>query len=427
MGHYKQRGENSWLLVLELGRDALGVRNRPTKTIRIDDPAILRAPKRLDDYLKDQLVLFKQECLQGSATGPAKIGFFELVEDWEKKHVLVHLAEKTQENYTFHVNARILPHFERKWIDEITTRFISDYLHGLRSPNARIDGKGPVKSATIVYNYRVLKSIFKFAVAEKYLMVNPMIGISKPPEDDVKEMEVYDEKEIVELFLALEEEDIEIRVMVLLAVTTALRRGEIDGLEWSRIDLDNAVLFVKQTIPKFKDGQPVLKGPKRKSSVRRISLSETLVEELRNFKEYLDNQRKEVGDAWIGGNQDFLFRHSNGIPLSPNRLTKRWIEFHRRHNLKPIRLHDLRHTSVSWLIFKKVHSETIAKMVGHKNTKMLSIYGHIFDSVSQAAAATFDEIPMPKKKIEQQETVAELSPDCPPNSPTSPQDNQQLH
>lgn len=398
MSFYKKRGKNSWLLTLELGRDALGERMRPTKTIRIEDPAILRAPKRLDEYLRDQLALFKQEYLQGNATGSGKVGFSQLVDDWYHKHVLVHLAEKTQENYLFHIKSRILPHFERKWIDDITTRYISDFLHSMRAPDARIDGKGPVKSATIVYNYRVLKSIFKFAVDQRYITDNPMIGIAKPPEDDIKEMEVYDEKEIVDLFAALEDEPIEVRAMISLAVTTGLRRGEMAGLEWSKVNLDSAVLYVKQTIPKFKDEQPVFKGPKRKSSIRRISLSGTLVEELRTFKEFLGNEKEEIGEGWIGGDRDFLFRHPNGVPLSPNRITKRWIEFHRKHGLKPIRLHDLRHTTISWLIFKKLHSETIAKIAGHKNTKMLSIYGHIFNSVGQATAATFDDIPLPKKR-----------------------------
>jgi integrase len=184
----------------------------------------------------------------------------------------------------------------------------------------------------------------------------------------------------------------------MLAVTTGLRRGELAGLEWKNIDLERGTLEVKTTIPKIKDGEPVIKGPKNKKSARKIALSASVVQELEDFKSEWRKARFQIEDKWEGGKYEFLFCALNGKPHDPQRLTKRWIEFHRSHNLKPIRLHDLRHTSVSWMIFKKVHSEAIAKRVGHSNTKMMEIYGHIFESVDKAAASVFDDIVVPLKK-----------------------------
>lgn len=225
-----------------------------------------------------------------------------------------------------------------------------------------------------------------------------MTGVSKPKEDDTREMEVYDENEIALLFQALENEPTPLRVMIMLAVTTGMRRGELAGLEWTSIDLQDSIIEIKKTIPKLKQGEPVIKGPKNKASVRKIAISSSVIQELEDFRSEWRKARFQVEDRWEGGKHEFLFSGLNGKPLDPQTLTDWWIDFHRRHKLKPIRLHDLRHTSVSWMIFKKVHSQAIAKRVGHSNTKMMEIYGHIFESVDKAAAGVFDDIVVPFKK-----------------------------
>lgn len=399
MASVQKRGKNSWRLIVELGYDAHGIRIQEKKTIRVDDPYLLRAPKRLDEYLNDELVKFKMEVEAGTYIRPEKMTFEAFVEKWISKFVNVDLEEKTKENYIHHTKKRILPYFGHMHLDRIKTMHINDFIESLRLPEARRDGQSkPLGSATIVYNYRVLRSIFSKAAEWRVLKENPMIGIKKPKEDDVREMEVYNEQEIASLFHALKDEPLHLRVLVTLAITTGMRRGEIAGLEWKHIDLQNGTIEIKQTIPKMKDSEPVIKGPKNKKSIRKIALSPALVQELEAYRSEWRKTRFQIEDKWEGGKYEFLFCHLNGKPHDPQRLTKRWIEFHRYNNLKPIRLHDLRHTSASWMIFKKVHSEAIAKRLGHSNTKMLEIYGHIFESVDKAAAEVFDDMMSPTKR-----------------------------
>ncbi|WP_422657379.1 site-specific integrase [Paenibacillus sp. EC2-1] len=398
MPSIQKRGERSWRLIAELGYDANGKRIQEKKTIRVEDPALLRAPKRLQNYLDAELIKFQMEVEAGNYIKPEKMSFEAFVEKWTKKFVETELEEKTQLNYKFHAEKRIVPYFGAMHMDKIKTLHITDFLDYLKTPEAILRGSKPLGSATIVYNYRVLRSIFAKAVEWRVLKDNPMTGVKKPKEEDLKEMEVYDEKEIAKLFEALTDEPLHLRVLVSLAVTTGMRRGELAGLEWKNIDLSNGFIDIKQTIPMFKDNEPVIKGPKNKKSVRKIALSPAVIEELKLYYSEWRKDRFKIADKWEGGAYEFLFCLPNGKPVSPQRLTAWWIDFHRKHKLKPIRLHDLRHTSVSWMIFKKVHSEAIAKRVGHTNTKMLEIYGHIFESVDKAAASVFDDIAIPSKR-----------------------------
>lgn len=427
MGSWRKRGKNSWQLVLEKGRDAMGNRTQPTKTIRITDPAILRAPKRLEEYLRDQVAKFKMEYETGIDSSEARLSFVQLKDVWIKKYVEINLEEKTKENYLYHMNRRIIPYFERMWLDDITTRHITNYLVHLRSPEARIRGNGTLKSASIVYNYRILKSLFKFAVNEKYIAAesNPMIGVEKPKEDDVKEMEIYDEQEIAQLVEALEGESLLLRILILFALITGMRRGELVGLEWPNIDLDSGIVQVKQSIPKTLNGVPVIKGPKNKNSVRRISLPESFIAELKAFRAQQLEEQQHFDGTWEG--RQFVFAHPDGMPVHPQRLGKWWLAFHRRHGLKHLRFHDLRHTSVSWMIFKRIHSEVIAKRTGHKNTKMLQIYGHIYKTVEQETAAVFDGMLMSNKKVIKSEVDHELITNGSPNSQNSSNEPQNIH
>ncbi|XEC97001.1 tyrosine recombinase XerC [Paenibacillus tarimensis] len=391
MASIYKRGENSWLLTVELGYDAKGKRIKRTKTVKVEDPVILRAPKRLQEHLNKELAKFEIEIEAGVYIAPEKMTFERFIEEWKKKFVQIDLEEKTKDSYIFHSDKRIVPYFGHMYMEKITTMHIMNFMESLYAPDARLDKKGPLKSASIVYNFRVLKSIFTKAVEWKVLKENPMTGIKKPKEDDVKEMEVYNEQEIKLLFEALEYESNQLRTLITMAITTGMRRGEMAGLEWKHINFDTGHLYIVNTVPKLKEGLPYLKLPKNKKP-RRIAIPGSLMIELRLLHESRVLEKNLPVDLWEAEKYDFVFCHPDGKPYEPGWFTKKWIDFHRRHNLKPIRLHDLRHTSVSWMIYKKVHSEAIAKRVGHSNLKMMEIYGHIFESVDQAAAAVFDDI-----------------------------------
>ncbi|MGO4110934.1 tyrosine-type recombinase/integrase [Paenibacillus sp. YAF4_2] len=128
-----------------------------------------------------------------------------------------------------------------------------------------------------------------------------MRGIKKPKEDDVKEMEVYNETEIKQLFEALSRESLQFRTIITLAVTTGMRRSEIAGLEWSKINLELRHLYITQAIPHMKVGEPVIKAPKN-GKPRKIALSESVLTELRLLHAEREAELSEIPDQWASGN-----------------------------------------------------------------------------------------------------------------------------
>lgn len=389
-GYIEKRGERSWRLNVDVGYDANGKRDMRRKTIRINDKALLRTTKKLADYLELELAKFRMDVEAGTYVSPGQTKFSDFIDTWMERHVKLDLTEKTRLNYNHHIKKRIKPWFGHMRIDQIKALHIRDFLDHMRTNESDSTGK-PVSDATIIYTYRVLRSIFRSATEWQVIKENPMSTIKKPKDGTKSEMKFYDEHDLEKLFIALQQEPVQTQVIVMLAVMGGLRRAEIAGLEWKHIDTEKRVLTVEQSIPMYMNGEPLIKAPKTQKSVRRIAIPNTLIETLEEYKKEWFELRDKIPHTYPG---EFLLCHECGTPYDPQWITERWAILREKHNLKRIRLHDLRHTAATWMIAQGVHPKAIANRLGHANIKTtMDVYGHIIESVDQAAASVFDHMP----------------------------------
>ncbi|AVF26274.1 putative integrase [Paenibacillus larvae subsp. larvae] len=203
MASIEKRGTNSWRLIVEVGYDSKGKRIKRTRTIRVEDQALLRTTKKLREYLETELHKFKIEVEAGEYIAPEKMTFGVFVEDWRTKYAVKELSPKTLAVHMRFINLRILPVFGSKRLDQIKPFHIVQFLTDLNEGD-RLDGKdGKLASGTIHYVYRVLKNIFSRANEWKIIKGNPVAEVKRPKVAH-KEVEVYDENEVAELFQALE-------------------------------------------------------------------------------------------------------------------------------------------------------------------------------------------------------------------------------
>lgn len=119
MAHIQKRGKNSWRLVVDAGWDANGKRIRRTKTIRIEDEALLKTTKKLQDYLNAELVKFKMEVEAGEYIAPQKMTFADFVEEWRAKYAEKKLAPLTLETYLSLLSQHVIPAIGHMRIDTI--------------------------------------------------------------------------------------------------------------------------------------------------------------------------------------------------------------------------------------------------------------------------------------------------------------------
>ncbi|MFY0544944.1 site-specific integrase [Brevibacillus sp. H7] len=176
-----------------------------------------------------ELAKFVTEVEAGEYIAPEKMTFAAFAGEWREKYAKRELSAKTLENYDIQINKRLLPEFGHLRLDQIKPLHIVSFLENLQQDGGRKDGKeGKLSSGMIEYIHRVLKNVFNRAVDWKVIKTRPMEGLKKPKVEQA-EMSVCDEEEVQQLFLALEKEKLMRRVMITLALTTGLRRGEAPG------------------------------------------------------------------------------------------------------------------------------------------------------------------------------------------------------
>ena len=138
-------------------------------------------------------------------------------------------------------------------------------------------------------------------------------------------------------------------VLVLMAITTGARRGELVGLTWGDVDLDRGLAFLADT----KNGER-----------RALPLTPAVLAELKRF-------RCERTDVCV-----FPARGAKGL-FTPRQFEAAWRQALAESRVKRFRFHDLRHTAASYLAQQGKSLLEIADFLGHRQLAMTKRYSHL--------------------------------------------------
>jgi integrase len=218
----------------------------------------------------------------------------------------------------------------------------------------------------------------------------------------------YDDEQVTQMLLALEDEPIKYCTVLYIALDTGLRLSEIAGLTWPMINFDENIIHVtsqRQYVP----GHGILQlKPKTASGVRIITMSETVANKLKDYRLYQSTMRHAVGSAWRGKDEQFVFTHEDGEPIHPARPSAWFNGFLKRKELPHITFHGLRHTNASLLISANVDIVTLAGRLGHSDKNVtLNTYSHIIRSREKAMANKMDQFYRKEASTQMHVNVAE--------------------
>lgn len=374
-GSMKQRGKKSWFFTVSCGLDKDGKYIRKTKTFR--------GTKR---EAQAALAEFVAEVNKGSYREPTKQTFRNFVERWLRDYAERKLARKTVHRYKTILNSRVLPALGDKKLGEITPADLLEFNGKLRDEMKIVDGeeRPRLASRTILHHHRLISSILDAAVKWQELPDNPAKRIDAPTVTDA-DLPMYDEGQTQALLEAVADEPLKYRVIIMLALGTALRQGEIFGLEWQDIDFDNALLHVRRA-SSYVPGEGVhTKEPKTKTSKRTIAITGTILSILQQHKAAQDQAREELGDKWHGSNR--VFTTWEGNPMYPLTMSSWFPQFLRRKGLTHMNFHGLRHLSATYMISKGAPIKNVSARLGHSRASTtLDIYSHALKSVDREIA-----------------------------------------
>lgn len=390
-GSIEKRGDNTWRLTHEFGVDALGERNRERRTITIEDPTILRAPKRLREYLEHELAKFKIDLESGALVKPEKTSFTELANIWREEHAKSAYSPRAYENYTDRLDSHVKPYFERMFVDEIKPLHVLRFKNYLDTPDARKDGKSiPLSRSTQLFIYKVFTAIMSFALKELQLITeNPVTSVAAPKvvhKKKKKQESVYGEEEAINVIIAILRLPDVWMIYFLGAMMGGFRRGELLALEWTNVDYSNDRIYIGQSISWTKKGEAALKGTKEDNE-EWVYMPKWYMKMLKSFQVSMNEERLGMEeDDWLGGDKLYVFQNGYGKPYYHDTPTATWRKFLVKNKLRHIRLHDLRHTAAALLIEDGVSLKLIQERLRHISADSTEIYAHVTSKASRGVA-----------------------------------------
>ena len=263
---------------------------------------------------------------------------------------------------------------------------------------AELKQKG-MRNSTIQTCHVLISSVFQLAVDSDYIRKNPCRNCRKEikAEPSNRKALTVSEQAILLDFVKNSKVYHVYGPVLNFALSTGLRIGELIGLRWDEIDMENNVIHIcRQLIYRnYGDGYKLhIEPPKSRSGNRDIPLTV-------NAKECLVEQKKLnlilgrcAKEQEVDGLKGFVFINSHGTPILPfnfndmlrnivNAYNKKEIHLANEEHREPILLphisaHILRHTACTRMAEAGIDPKVLQVIMGHSNiTITMNVYNHV--------------------------------------------------
>ncbi len=334
---------------------------------------------------------------RGEYVDRSRITVAQYLTEWLAGHA-IELKPKTRSSYAYQIEHYIAPRIGKLRLQALRASTLTRLYADLLERGGR-DGK-PLSRRTVDYTHAVLRKALNDAVTvDQLLTSNPALRAKRPKgQPAVKRSDVWSAAEL-QRFLDIAAGH-RLSAFYWLAAYTGARRGELLHLRWPDVDLDRGTVHVRGSVGVV-DGERV-EGTPKSSHARLVSIDPGTVAELRRHRARQHEERLVAGASWVGG--DLVFRRGLGGPLFPDSMTQLMRRLIREHNaprdgeppampLRPIRLHDLRHTHATLLLEAGVPVHVVSARLGHADPSItLKVYAHVLDTQAVQVARRFADV-----------------------------------
>ena len=383
------KGGGKWLIRACCGYEGTE-KKMINRTIALNPAMTAKAQLR---EAEKQTAMLEAEYQNGKITAGKQITLASFSKQFMEDYVQRKgLSPKTVAGYRQLLDSRILPMLGHMRLRDIKPMTLNRFYSSIEKDAPKGRSKGAKLSGTYLAKYhRLLHNILERAVRWQLIAINPAANVD-PPAPDTEEFTVYDAQQSLRLLEALDKERTQWRVLVTLALYSQMRRGELIALDWGDVSPDFTSIDIRRNVVYVPGQGSIIKAPKTKAGARRITLSSTASEALKELKRSQNQQRLALGDGWVDSKA--IFTQWNGERMNVESPTKWFGKFLKANGLPHIRFHDLRHTGASLLITDAgLDVETVKKRLGHaRASTTMDIYGHAFAAHDSRPADALDSL-----------------------------------
>lgn len=297
---------------------------------------------------------------------------------WYQSYKKPSLRPNTQISYERRIYQHIIPALGSIQLDKLTTsniqQFYTELKQGGRLIRTELYGEG-LSDQTVRSIHTTFHAALDKAVSEKLLFRNPADGCRLPPVKP-REMQILTPEEIQRLLIQAKEDGC--FELLLLELSTGLRRGEICSLQWDDLNFRTGELRVERQVHSAR-GELVVLPPKTKAGNRSVILPEPVLNVLKTYHE-------TVTSRWM-----FPSPYKEDSPKDPAAVRNRLQTILERAECKKVRFHDLRHVFCTASLEHGMDVKTLSTILGHvSSSTTLNVYAHVTDEMRRTAAARID-------------------------------------
>lgn len=241
------------------------------------------------------------------------------------------------------------------------SRFETDLVNGDEDRDA-------LSRRTVANIHAVFHQAMNIAVRDGLCSSNPVARV-RPPRPERRDSRVWTMDEIRQ-FLAITRTH-RFHVAFLMLATTGMRRGEVLGLRWTDVDLDQGWVSITHTVTEVA-GRTTISAPKTTAARRRIDL------DTHTTRALADHRKHSRPDAV------YVFEATGGGPVNPASFSATFQRLVARAGVPRIRLHNIRHTYASFALHHGMHPLELSERLGHSTVSVtMDVYSHLIPQTSR--------------------------------------------
>lgn len=368
--YVKKNGTKAWMFNEYIGTD------QTTGKKKIVTKRGFKSEKEAKATLNRMKVDFERGELQTMN----RIKFEDVYQLWLEEHRRM-VKSGTVVTTKRYARIHVLPLFGDKFVQNIDVLFCQKAVN-----------KWNEHFASAKYPKGIAQQVFDYALTLGYIKDNPMRKVRLPKRsEDLNKIENYYTLEELKLFFKCVDDygNPKMAIFFRLLAFTGARKSEVLALQWEDIDFNAKTLDITKTVSLDESEHPIVTTPKTKKSIRKISLDDGTLAELKKWRRLQAEYYLKHGYNTMCPGQLIVPSKTNGLynPTFPND----WLNMlARKFDFKRITLHGFRHTHCSLLFEMGTPLEEVQDRLGHTDIKTtMNIYTHVTEKRKEKTAERF--------------------------------------
>ena len=293
---------------------------------------------------------------------------------WLENDIMIGVKDSTFNTYLDYLEKHISPYFKKTELQDLDRQSIQTFCNYLYR-EGRLDKTGGLSPSSVKDIYGLLSRAFTQAVKDGILPTNPCEGVKLPiARNELEILSLFEQHQLVAYMNFNKHPN---NVGIYLGLYAGLRIGEICGLRWGDLDLQDGRITIQRSIRRTtnrigsgkKRTQIKIDTPKSSHSARCFFLPEDL-------RTYLLALKKELPDNECEDGR-YILKGRNGKYLDPRTLYAFYKKILKKAQLPQYTFHALRHTFATRSQERGMDISTLSQILGHKDSAFtLRRYGH---------------------------------------------------